>query len=97
MGTPKFDPEAIPARRRFLRRRTKLLNNLVHWQTYTGGQFGLGPLAERVVNNCMLPVAESGWEVGGKEEMQKVLHSDIDIQALVDNIRSRSPSCCHLK
>ncbi|KAG5653109.1 hypothetical protein H0H81_002256 [Sphagnurus paluster] len=64
---PTFDPEAIPARRRFLARRIKLLRNLLRWRKHTGEHDGLGALAKRLVGNCFIDVARSGWEVGGEE------------------------------
>ncbi|KAH9841721.1 nineteen complex-related protein 2-domain-containing protein, partial [Rhodofomes roseus] len=72
LNQPRFDPEAIPARRRFLTRRYKLLQNLLQWRRYTGERFGLGQLAQNLVGSDMLPVAEGGWEVGGEESMRKV-------------------------
>ncbi|EMD40093.1 hypothetical protein CERSUDRAFT_81377 [Gelatoporia subvermispora B] len=72
LNNPRFDPEAIPARRRYLARRYKLLRDLINWRKYTGERFGVGTLVKRLVDNCMLPVAESGWEVGGEDCMRKV-------------------------
>ncbi|KZT67273.1 hypothetical protein DAEQUDRAFT_673635 [Daedalea quercina L-15889] len=72
LNQPRFDPEAIPARRRFLARRYKLLRTLLQWRKYTGERFGLGQLVQSLVGNDMLPVAEGGWEVGGEEFMRKV-------------------------
>ena len=72
LNQPRFDPAAIPARRRFLTRRYKLLRNLLQWRKYAGDRYGLGALATRLVSSVMLPVAESGWEVGGEEMMRKV-------------------------
>ncbi|KZV86977.1 hypothetical protein EXIGLDRAFT_621222 [Exidia glandulosa HHB12029] len=69
---PVFDPQAPPARRRSLARRLKLLRNLVRWRKYTGEKFGVGELATQLLRECMLPIAESGWEVGGEEIMRKV-------------------------
>ncbi|KAH8114705.1 nineteen complex-related protein 2-domain-containing protein [Phellopilus nigrolimitatus] len=67
----KFDPEAIPARRRFLVRRYKLTNNIARWRKYSGEKFGIGELISKLTSDCIYPVAESGWEVGGEEIMQK--------------------------
>ena len=69
----KFDPESVPARRRFLIRRYKLLNNLLQWRKYIGEKFGIGELISKLIGECMLPVAENGWDVGGEEIMLKVL------------------------
>jgi GC-rich sequence DNA-binding factor len=73
VGNPmRFDPEAIPARRRFLMKRYKLLTNLCRWRKHVGEKFGLGELVVRLVAECMQPVARGGWEVCGEEIMQKV-------------------------
>ncbi|KAI0693217.1 nineteen complex-related protein 2-domain-containing protein [Cytidiella melzeri] len=73
LNSPRFDPEAIPARRRYLNRSAKLLANMVRWRKYTGERFGIGMLMTSLSTNCMLPVAETGWEVGGEECMRKVV------------------------
>ncbi|CDO69908.1 hypothetical protein BN946_scf184884.g67 [Trametes cinnabarina] len=73
LNQPRFDPAAIPARRRFLMRRYKLLRNLLQWRRYAGDKYGLGVLATRLITSSMLPVAETGWEVGGEEIMRKVV------------------------
>ena len=72
LNQPRFDPQAIPARRRFLARRYKLLRNVLQWRKHAGDRYGLGNLATRLVTSSMIPVAESGWEVGGEEIMRKV-------------------------
>ena len=72
LNRPQFDPEAIPARRRYLTRRYKLLRNLHQWRKCSGERFGLGQLAQNLVSNGMLPVAEGAWDVGGEEYMLKV-------------------------
>jgi hypothetical protein len=72
LNQPKFDPESIPARKRYLVRCSKLVNNIVRWRKYAGERFGIGVLLTRLLENCMLPVAESGWDVGGEEVMRKV-------------------------
>ena len=64
---PTFNPEGIPGRRRFLSRRVKLLKNILRWRKYTGERYGLGLLIVRLVEGCILGVAESGWDVGGEE------------------------------
>lgn len=67
----EFDPEAIPARQRFLCRRYKLLINFLRWRKYTGEKFGASELISRLINQCMRPIAETGWEVGGERVMEK--------------------------
>ena len=72
LNQPRFDPAAIPARRRFLTRQYKLLRNLVQWRKHAGDRFGLGSLVSKLLHEVLLPVAESGWEVGGEDIMRKV-------------------------
>ncbi|TBU23747.1 GCFC-domain-containing protein [Dichomitus squalens] len=72
LNQPRFDPQAIPARRRVLARQYKLLRDLLQWRKHAGDRYGLGNLTTRLVTSSMLPVAESGWEVGGEEMMRKV-------------------------
>lgn len=79
LNQPRFDPEAIPARQRFLNRRLKLLRNLVAWRKYAGNKYGLDRLATTLLEECVLPVAESGWEVGGEERVRKVRTSFIGL------------------
>ncbi|KAG6827182.1 hypothetical protein H0H92_012892 [Tricholoma furcatifolium] len=72
-GPPAFNPEAIPARRRFLARRVKLLRNMLRWRKHTGERFGIGALVTQLVEQCVLDVAETGWEVGGEDISRTVL------------------------
>lgn len=72
LNKPRFDPEAIPARRRYLSRSHKLLSNILRWRKYAGERYGIGALVTTLLTRCMLPVAESGWEVGGEELLRKV-------------------------
>ncbi|KII90784.1 hypothetical protein PLICRDRAFT_52485 [Plicaturopsis crispa FD-325 SS-3] len=72
LNQPLFDPEAIPARQRFLTKRIKLLENAVRWRKYSGERFGIGALCTRLVAGVIVPVARSGWEVGGEECARRV-------------------------
>lgn len=72
-GMSPFNPQAIPARKRFLARRVKLLQNILRWRKHAGEQFGLSSIVKRLVENCFLSIAEGGWEVGGEEFSRKVL------------------------
>jgi len=67
-----FNPDAIPARRRFLNRRVKLVKSLLRWRKYTGERFGLGMMLAQLMERSIVPIAESGWEVGGEEIVRKV-------------------------
>ncbi|GJJ15762.1 hypothetical protein Clacol_010040 [Clathrus columnatus] len=71
-GAP-FDPQADPARRRFLMRRLKLLNNLVKWRKYSGERFAVGELVTDLIRSCVLPVAERAWDIGGEEFVRKAI------------------------
>ena len=72
LNRPRFDPEAIPARKRYINRRIKLIEAIVRWRKYTGDQFGVGELVKQTIDEILIPVAEGGWEVGGKECLKKV-------------------------
>ena len=72
LNKPPFNPESVPARQRFLARRTKLVQNIVRWRKYIGDRFGIGGLTTRLIDKCIAPVAESGWDVGGEESIRKV-------------------------
>ena len=72
LNNPPFNPESIPARQRFLARRTKLVQNILRWRKYTGERFGIGELATRLATRCIGPVGESGWDVGGADCVRKV-------------------------
>lgn len=69
---PRFDPEAIPARRRYLNRRVKLVQTLLRWHKHFGKGSGIEGLVKRVVDVVIVPVADRGWEVGGEECLRKV-------------------------
>ncbi|KAJ7079818.1 nineteen complex-related protein 2-domain-containing protein [Mycena belliarum] len=58
-----FDPASIPARTRFLNRRTKLLRNLVKWRRYTGERFGIGESISRLADD-ICDIARDGWDGG---------------------------------
>jgi GC-rich sequence DNA-binding factor len=72
LNNPRFDPEAFPARQRFLRRRIKLLRNILLWRKYTGEKYGIGELAVRLVSGIIVPIAETGWDIGGQEAVREV-------------------------
>ncbi|KAF8442882.1 nineteen complex-related protein 2-domain-containing protein, partial [Boletus edulis BED1] len=75
LNHPPFDPEAAPARQRLLSRVIKLLENMLRWRKYAGDKHAVGKLCTRLVNECVLPIAESGWEVGGERKVHQVIAS----------------------
>ncbi|KAE9393862.1 hypothetical protein BT96DRAFT_978753 [Gymnopus androsaceus JB14] len=83
-----FDPEAIPARTRFLARQVKLVTNLMRWRRCTGELFGVGQLITRIVDGCMLDVADNGWDVGGEEALKKIT-AILPQELITSGIRSR--------
>jgi GC-rich sequence DNA-binding factor len=70
-GATAFNPESIPARTRFLNRRTKLLRNLLKWRKYTGERFGITAIMNRLVDGCMTDIARGGWD-GGQMFIEEV-------------------------
>lgn len=72
VDNPPFHPEAIVARLRLLARQEKLMINIVRWRRYTGSLFGVDEAVENLLLNCILPVARSGWEVGGEVCVRRV-------------------------
>jgi len=92
-SVPGFNPEAIPARRRFIARRVKLLQNLVVWRKYTGERFGLDAVIGRLAERCILSVAEGGWDVGGKEMVGKVRLYFPALHLMADDICRLSRFC----
>ncbi|KIJ62603.1 hypothetical protein HYDPIDRAFT_30203 [Hydnomerulius pinastri MD-312] len=73
LNRPLFDPEAIAARQRLLSRAFKLLETMVRWRKYAGDQFAVGQLCIHLINNYVIPIAESGWEVGGEEKVHQMI------------------------
>jgi len=72
---PLFDPEAIAARQRLLSRASKLLEIMARWWKYTGEKSPVGQLCTRLVGKYVLPIAESGWEVGGELKVRQMIAS----------------------
>ncbi|KAF8842200.1 hypothetical protein BDN67DRAFT_1038818 [Paxillus ammoniavirescens] len=71
---PLFDPEAIAARQRLLSRASKLLEIMARWWKYTEEKSAVGQLCTHLVAKYVLPIAESGWEVGGELKVRQVIN-----------------------
>jgi GC-rich sequence DNA-binding factor len=67
-----FNPDVISSRKRFLTRRTKLLDNLLRWRKFTGERFGIGQLIEKLINATIMSFAEDGWDAGGEAIVRQV-------------------------
>lgn len=79
----RFDPETIPARKRYLNRRVKLVQTLVRWRKHSGEGSGVEGLVKHTVDAFIVPIADGGWDVGGEECLRKVrLHLFRDPQTL---------------
>ena len=48
------------------------MNNIIRWRKYTKSLFGIDEVAKGLLINCILPVAKSGWEVGGELCIRRV-------------------------
>lgn len=75
LDNPPFHPEAIAARKRLLARHTKLMINIIRWRKYTDSLSSIDEVVKNLLLNCILPVARSGWEVGGEECVRRVSFS----------------------
>ncbi|KAG2057874.1 hypothetical protein BDR06DRAFT_1005001 [Suillus hirtellus] len=73
LNCPVFDPDAIAARRRLLCHASKFLDTLIQWRKYSDEKLGIDDLCIRHMNNVVLPIAESGWEVGGEEITREMI------------------------
>ena len=71
LNQPPFDPEAVLARKRLLARAIKLLENMSRWRKYAADKDAVGELCTRLVNGYILPIAESGWDVGGERKIRQ--------------------------
>lgn len=100
---PGFNPDSIPARVRFLIRRVKLLKNLLLWRKYKD-RYGIDVLVGRLVDVCIIEVAQGGWTVGGQDVVCQVCHSirlvlrtivlmthSVDFQAIAQRINTAFP------
>ncbi len=70
-GAP-FHPGAIAARSHLLAHQEKLLINILRWRKYTNSLFGIDEVAKNLLVNCILPIAKTGWEVGGQVYVHRV-------------------------
>ncbi|KAI9465519.1 GCFC-domain-containing protein [Lactarius psammicola] len=67
-----FHPGAIAARSRQLAHQEKLMTNILRWRKYTNSLFGIDEVAKNLLTNCILPIAKTGWEVGGQVHIHRI-------------------------
>lgn len=67
-----FDPASIPARQRYMNRIRRLVENVIKWRRYAKERDGLGLMVSELVEVVLLGVAEGGWDVGGREVLERV-------------------------
>ncbi|KAH9179210.1 GCFC-domain-containing protein [Lactarius sanguifluus] len=67
-----FHPGAIAARSRLLAHQEKLMSNILRWRKYSNSLFGIDEVARNLLVNCILPIAKTGWEVGGQEYVHRI-------------------------
>ncbi|KAG8806701.1 hypothetical protein FRC17_004852 [Serendipita sp. 399] len=68
---PVFDPEAISARQRYMKRIVKLIQNIMAWRRYAKERFGIGRLITRLLE-VLFVASQGGWDIGGEEMVRKV-------------------------
>ncbi|KAK8849483.1 hypothetical protein IAR55_004817 [Kwoniella newhampshirensis] len=68
---PAFNPESRPAMERYIRRRIKLLINILLWRREAPQE--VRELVIRLVGEVLRPILSRCWEGGGKEMAAKVL------------------------
>jgi len=73
LDNPPFHPEGIAARRRLLSRQGKLMINIIRWRGQTDALFDIDEVVKNLLLNCILPVAKSGWEVGGEQCVRRIV------------------------
>jgi GC-rich sequence DNA-binding factor len=67
-----FHPEAIAARSRRLAHQEKLITNILRWRRHTSSVFGIDEVLKNLLVKCVLPIAKTGWEVGGQGYVHRV-------------------------
>jgi len=67
-----FHPGAIAARNRLLAHQEKLITNILRWRKYTNSFFGMDEVVRNLLVKYILPIAKTGWEVGGQVYIHKI-------------------------
>ena len=48
------------------------MTNILRWRRYTNSLFGIDEVVKNLLVNCVLPIAKTGWEVGGQVYVHRV-------------------------
>jgi GC-rich sequence DNA-binding factor len=67
---PAFDPASRTSMERFVRRRLKLIKNILLWRRQSPNE--ARELITRIVNDVLRPVLERAWDGGGREMALRV-------------------------
>jgi GC-rich sequence DNA-binding factor len=67
---PAFDPASRTSMERFVRRRLKLIKNILLWRRQSMNE--ARELITRIVNDVLRPVMERAWDGGGRDMALKV-------------------------
>ncbi|KAG8754904.1 hypothetical protein FRC14_004538 [Serendipita sp. 396] len=84
---PTFDPEAISARRRYMKRVIKLTENIMLWRKYSKERFGVGRLVTTLLE-ILFFVSQGGWDIGGEEFIRKAIGA-IPAELVPQSIKDR--------
>lgn len=66
---PAFDPASRTSMERFVRRRLKLIRNMLLWRRHSPNE--VRELVTRTVNDVVRPVLEKAWDGGGQDMVTK--------------------------
>jgi len=75
---PSFDSASRVALGRFVRRRLKMIRNLLMWKREAARE--VGEIISRIVGEVLRPILERQWDGGGKELAQTVSFQPHTIQ-----------------
>ena len=48
------------------------MTNILRWRRYTNSLFGIDEVVKNLLVKCVLPIAKTGWEVGGQVYVHRV-------------------------
>lgn len=67
---PAFDPASRTSMARFVRRRLKLIKNILLWRQHSPNE--VRELVTRIVQDIVRPVLEKAWDGGGQDMVARV-------------------------